>query len=233
MYCFPHSGGMPGEYLRWSRHLPDVEVWGVQLPGRGSRLAEPAFTGLPELVDAVTEGVDFAEPFLFFGHSLGALVAYETAAELRRRDLPEPEALVLSASPAPRLVPPMPSAEGLDDDELAAMVAKQYGPLPEDGYRDDPGVRALLFGALRADLEIVHTYQASPPLPLECPITVFGGAGDTDPRSALEAWGEYTTGAFGLRMFGGGHFYFREQPDEFFATLAETVRQRAARHLLG
>lgn len=233
MYCFPHSGGLPGEYMRWSPRLPEAEVWGVQLPGRGSRLAEPAFTDLPDLVDAVVEGIEFAEPFVLFGHSLGALVAYHTAVELRRRALPGPEALILSASPAPRLVPKTASAAGLDDDALAAAVEREYGPLPEDVAGGDPEIRALLFGALRADLEIVSRYRAEPPVPLELPVTVYGGTRDSDPRTALEAWNEYTTGPFELRMFDGDHFYFREHPDEFLATLAETLRQRAARRLLG
>ncbi|MBS2547837.1 thioesterase [Catenulispora sp. NL8] len=228
MYCFPHSGGMPGEYMRWSQRLPEAEVWGVQLPGRGSRLAEPPFTELPDLVGAVVDGVEFGEPFVLFGHSLGALLAYETAAELVRRELPLPEALVLSASPAPHLLTRPASAADLDDDALAAAIARDCGPSHID---PDPEVRALLFGALRADLEVVRSFPARPPLPLNLPVTVLGGSQDSDPPASLAAWNEYTAGPFEFRMFEGDHFYFREQPDEFFASLAEVLRQCVARRL--
>src|SRR2546421_456760 len=79
LYCFPHSGGSAGEFVRWADQMPDVEVFGVQLPGRGGRYQEPAFTRMSSLVEAMVAQVPFHGPFVFFGHSLGALVAYEVA----------------------------------------------------------------------------------------------------------------------------------------------------------
>src|SRR5205823_943244 len=77
LYCLPHSGGSAGEYVRWSDGLPGVEVWGVQLPGRGQRVGEPPLTRMPALVAALVASVPFRPPFALFGHSLGGLVAYE------------------------------------------------------------------------------------------------------------------------------------------------------------
>src|SRR3954465_6469177 len=79
LYCFPHSGGSAGEYLRWSAALPDVEARGLQRPGRGGRLGGGAPSPVAAVVAAVTDEGGFSLPFAFFGHSLGALVAYETA----------------------------------------------------------------------------------------------------------------------------------------------------------
>ncbi|RKH39255.1 thioesterase, partial [Corallococcus sp. AB050B] len=96
LFCFPHSGGSVGEYVRWADLLPDLEVWGVQFPGRGARAEEAPFTRLNELVDALVRAVDFGASFAFFGHSLGALVAFETARRLRDLGRTPPDALFLS-----------------------------------------------------------------------------------------------------------------------------------------
>lgn len=108
MYCFPHSGGSPGEYMRWSDRLPGTEVWGVQLPGRGSRLAESPFTDMPELVDAVVSGLGFTGPYVLFGHSLGALVAFETAHALRERGCRGRARCCSPAAPRPTCCGPSP-----------------------------------------------------------------------------------------------------------------------------
>src|SRR6185369_9129448 len=85
---------------------PDIEVLGVQLPGRGSRFKEPLATELSPLLDALAlEITRLGEdaPFAFFGHSMGALIAFEVARELRRRGAPLPSHLFVSGHRAPGL----------------------------------------------------------------------------------------------------------------------------------
>ena len=127
LYCFPHSGGSAGEFVRWADAMPEVEVLGIQLPGRGARLHEPSFTRMEPLVDAIVSEIDFRGPFAFFGHSLGAMVAYEVARKLRDTGRPQPEWIFASASPAPHLPRTDPPIHQLSDDELAGL--------------DQPGVR--------------------------------------------------------------------------------------------
>jgi surfactin synthase thioesterase subunit len=214
LYCFPHSGGQPGEYMRWSDGLPGVEVWGVQLPGRGSRSAEPPKKTMAELIAALVGEVELAPPYAFFGHSLGALVAYETALALRDLGRPGPDHLFLSAVPAPHLHVAEPGAEEVGDPELVAAVERQFGPLPA-AVHEDPELRRLAMGTLRADLAIVAAYRAAPVTPVDCSIFVLGGDKDDEAsEEQLAAWRPYTTGPFSLRLFPGGHFYFREHHDD-------------------
>lgn len=232
LYCFPHSGGSPGEYMRWSDTLPGAEVWGVQLPGRGSRISEPPFTRMDELVDAVLGGLDLTRPYILFGHSLGSLVAFECAHALRERGLPGPRALLLSGTAAPHVLQPPPSLNGLDGPQLIAAVERIYGPVPVEVH-EDAELRDMLLGALRADLEIVSGYVPRERPPLSVPITVFGGTGDDESYEELAAWQECTTESSTVRMFPGGHFYFRENPDVFFPALAAAVEESAPRDLPG
>ncbi|MBP0456872.1 thioesterase II family protein [Streptomyces montanisoli] len=232
MYCFPHSGGSPGEYMRWASCLPDTEIWGIQAPGRGSRISEAPHTDMAELVDALLTHVDFGEPCVFFGHSLGALVAYEAAQALRERGRPGPQALVLSATAAPHALRRNASLHGLDGAELVEAIERTHGPVSAD-IHEDPELREMLLVALRGDLDIVSGYRHRPRPPLTCPITVFGGSDDDERTSDLRAWRDYTTGPFDFRLFPGDHFYFRERPDEFFAALRRALPKPTARAVPG
>ncbi|MDT2009341.1 thioesterase [Rhodococcus opacus] len=224
LYCFPHSGGSPGEYLRWADSIPDAEVWGLQLPGRGARLGESAPTTMAELVSAITAEVEFDDsaPFAFFGHSLGALVAYETARALQAAGRPCPRRVYLSAYGAPHLHHPGPPMHELDGPGLVSAVETEYGPLPPE-LHDDPELYRLVLQGLRGDLAILATYRHTHSAPLGCPITALGGSEDEETPARLAAWDRYTTSAFDLRMFPGDHFYFREHTDDVLAFLAATL----------
>ncbi|MGK5555664.1 thioesterase II family protein [Actinomadura kijaniata] len=226
LYCFPHSGGSAGEYMRWSARLPSAEVWGVQPPGRGGRLAEPAPTTMEALVEALTAEADFGPaPYAFFGHSLGALAAYETALALRAQGRPGPRALFLSAYGAPHLHRPGPPVHTLDGPGLIAAVEAEHGPLPAE-LHSDPELAGLVLGGLRADLSIVASYRPAPAAPLDCAVTVYGGSRDREDAVRLSAWEDYTTGPFTLRVFAGDHFYFRENPDDLLTHLDRALAER-------
>ncbi|ONI86948.1 hypothetical protein ALI144C_09860 [Actinosynnema sp. ALI-1.44] len=221
MYCFPHSGGSAGEYLAWADSLPGVELWAVQPPGRGSRLAEQPYTTMRPLVDDFIAETELVEPFVFFGHSLGALVAYEVACALRDAGRPGPEQLHLSAFRAPHLHNP--STELYHADDVLTAVEAKYGSIPPElsGNRE---MLDLMLPVLRADLAIVADYRARPVAPLTCPITALGGSDDEERGELLDAWRGYTTGPFETRIFPGDHFYFRERTHDLLRYLAGDER---------
>jgi medium-chain acyl-[acyl-carrier-protein] hydrolase len=151
-----------------------------------------------------------AGPFALFGHSFGALVAFEVARELRRRGGPEPAHLFISARRGPRRPDPVPPLHGLSDDRFLAEVRSRYGGIP-DAVLEEPELLALLLPTLRADLQAVETYTSEPDTPLEVPMTAFGGL--NDPWASLEdleAWADETRGRFHITRFPGGHFYLNE-----------------------
>ncbi|MFE7131604.1 thioesterase II family protein [Streptomyces sp. NPDC057638] len=209
LYCFPHSGGSPGEYLRWSESLEEIEVWGVQAPGRGSRIAERPLTTLTELVDGLLAATAFVPPFAFFGHSLGALAAYETTRALAARGLPGPEFLVASACPAPDRPRSGPFVHDLSDKDLFDVIQRRYGGLPPE-LAADPALVELVMPYYRADFAMFETYRHRPGPEPELPLWVVGGDQDI-PGELLGHWRPRTTGPFELRTLPGGHFYLRDE----------------------
>jgi surfactin synthase thioesterase subunit len=224
LYCFPHSGGSPGEFARWSDQLPEDEVLGVQLAGRGGRLTETPLTDVRELAVALADSVGFSAPFVFFGHSLGALVAYETARVLLDRGRRMPDQLFVSACPGPDVPRRMPPLTGLPDAELLDRLEEYYGPLGAE-LREDPELLALVLPAYRADFAAAESYEYVSGPPLDVPITAFGGINDTVSEDDLRAWSQHTTGQFRLDQFPGGHFYLRAQVQPLLATVIRTLRQ--------
>jgi surfactin synthase thioesterase subunit len=220
LYCFPHGGGSVAEYVRWGPRMPRVEVWCVQLPGRGGRLSEPSFRRMDELTETMVREVGFRSPFAFFGHSLGALIAYEVARTLHRRGLPLPERLFVSGFPAPHLPHQQSSIHNLPDDEFLAEVDRRHGGLPDE-VRQDAGLREATLPGLRADYELLETYRYRRESPLPCPITAQ--AGTDDYVEDLAAWQLHTTAPLAVRRFPGGHFYLREQRDRVLRALSATL----------
>ncbi|CAL9278742.1 thioesterase II family protein [Streptomyces sp. NPDC003090] len=220
LYVFAHAGGSAGEYLRmWADDLPGLTVWGVQLPGRSARLAEPAYRDLRALVDDLVEQAPFTGPCAFFGHSFGALLAYETARALHRAGR-APGRLVLSSCPPPHVIGTgrrdAPMAE-LPDDELIAAVEERWGPL-SDQVHDDPRLRRLVLGPLRADIGVLESYTPTPGPPLPVPTTLVCG---TDEEGlGLDGWSRHLDRVTDRIALPGGHFHFRADP----APLLDVVR---------
>src|SRR5206468_1331393 len=109
MFCFPYAGGGASTYANWQRALGDqVRVLPIHLPGREGRMSEQRFTDLDELTEDLDWELDaqLDEPHLFFGHSMGALIAFSLALRRFERGAPLPKALILAAYRAPHLAPP-------------------------------------------------------------------------------------------------------------------------------
>ena len=210
LFCFPRAGAGASSFRNWAEDChPHLEAILIQPPGRETRLAEAPLRSMDSLVAAIADALaDFLDrPFAFYGHSLGAKAAFETARELRRRRLPAPAHLYAAACPGPSLPWHHPPLRALPDTELLSELQKLYGGVPRE-VAADPDLRALLVPALRADLTIVETYRYNDEEPLAIPVTCFTGSDDhMTPESDVLAWRRHSSAAFRLRTFPGDHFF--------------------------
>jgi medium-chain acyl-[acyl-carrier-protein] hydrolase len=218
LFVFPYAGGGTAAFRGWRDRLPSwISLQVVQLPGRESRFSEPPVSRGAEIVEPVAEAIARMDnvPFALFGHSMGAILAFEVAREMRRRKYRvAPSALIISARSAPQLRNRTPSLAHLNGVNLIRQVMELYGGIPPQVLAD-PELIELMVRVIKADLQIVENYQYSPESPIECPIIAFGGSDDPwVPEHDLNAWHQQTTGSFALHTYPGGHFYFRPAESE-------------------
>ncbi|EST32926.1 thioesterase II family protein [Streptomyces roseochromogenus] len=211
LICFPHAGGAAGGYRDWSLDAPwDVEVYAVQYPGRGDRFDEPAATDMESLLDdlvpALTGACTAGElaSAVFFGHSMGAAVAYEAARRLAVTGRP-PAALVVSGQPAPSRTRGGALHRATDGELLADL--RRLGGTAQEVMGNSALLEALL-PTIRSDYRLIETYRPLPGGTLGIPVTVLYA--DDDPEVTADeaaAWGEVTAGTCEVEVFTGGHFY--------------------------
>jgi medium-chain acyl-[acyl-carrier-protein] hydrolase len=215
LFCFPYAGGGASAYRGWAPALPfDVEVCPVQLPGRESRLREPAFNRPEPLIAALAEALQshLDLPFAFFGHSMGALLSFELARELRRRGGSLPLHLFVSGRRAPQVPVREEDIHDLPEPEFIAKLRELNGT-PEEVLQHSELMR-LLVPVLRADFAVNETYMFQPEEPFGMGISAFGGLADAEVnRADLVGWREQTRGAFRLRMLPGDHFFLHSARD--------------------
>ncbi|MGW1074007.1 thioesterase II family protein [Streptomyces sp. NPDC002537] len=233
LFLVPHGGAGPSALARWVPELaPDIEVCLVHLPGRESRRKEEPLDDLQAIADHVAEGMLplLDRPFAFLGHSMGAIIAYETAHRLPE----EPVHLFASASPPPHRMEDEPPVSHLPDAEFLAEVRRAYAGIP-DSIWDDPDMMRIMLPALRADFHAYEHYRWPERPRLSCPVSAFGGTDDIlVPTDSLAAWGDLTTGDCRVRKFDGGHFYLTDARAEVqrlvreeFGPVAAAVTGRA------
>ena len=227
MFCFPYAGGGAAVYDTWPSALPaGVEVACTQLPGRENRFLEPPFIRIEPLVRALMAALvsSMDRPFAFFGHSMGALIAFELARELRRQNRVSPLRLYVSAHRAPQPPKPTRALHRLPDAEFWAEMRRLDGTPHE--ILQDPELRQLLLPALRADFALCETHSYVSERPLDCPIVAFGGLDDRNVcRDELEAWREQSLAPLALYMMSGNHFFIHTARTMLLQTLAQNLAQ--------
>jgi medium-chain acyl-[acyl-carrier-protein] hydrolase len=225
LFCFPYAGGGTAVFREWVDQMPDtVEVCPVHLPGREARVMEEPFNRLSTLVGAAAEALlpYLEKPFAFFGHSMGALVSFELARELRRHDL-APAHLFVSGRWPPQMRDNSDPTYDLPDAQFMKELRSLNGTPKE--VLEHPALMELMLPMLRADFEVCQTYRYVEEPPLNCPLTVFGGLQDETDRESLENWRKQTTASFSLRMLPGGHFFLHTARTQLIRIVAQELSQ--------
>ncbi|UGT42567.1 alpha/beta fold hydrolase [Nocardia yamanashiensis] len=223
LVCFAHAGGGPQVFRHWADFLGlEMEVWTVALPGRGRWLRDQPITAWKPLVEGTSQVIAREIPgsIALFGHSFGALLAFEVARSMTTAGI-EPAQLVVSGRPAPSA--PFAVALLADDLTLMSLMDARYGGVPEQ-IRGVPELVEHFGPLLRSDLELVVNYDYRRDPVLSCSIAAFAGTEDPDTTADnLADWGRETIGDFVSRRFPGGHFYLTEHTPEVLETLRELL----------
>lgn len=217
LFCLPFAGGGASAYRQWATALgPTIEVCPIQLPGRENRLLETAHDNhqslLAALLPALTPLLD--KPFALYGHSMGALLAFEIARSLERAHVHTgPERIFLGAHRAAHLpMQRLPMAD-LSQEELLKKLS-EYGGFSEE-VLNSPELIELVLPAVRADIRLCDTYRFEQGPLLNCPIDVIAGAFDQQTLvKSTHPWELHTKGQTEFHIIDGGHFFLNTHRDQ-------------------
>jgi surfactin synthase thioesterase subunit len=227
LICFSYAGGSGAVYLRWQPSLPPaVEIVGIQLPGRGSRLAETPYRSMSMLVAELAAEIAALDdlPFAFFGHSLGALIAFEVARYQQQRELTIPRRLIVSGCDAPRFRSPVRNLHELEGEAFIEALAQYNGTPPELLAHKE--LMSLVAPAIRADFFMATTYDYRPGPLLPMPVTVLAGRDDADLNlGEVGSWKLETSGPCDVHWFDGDHFFLNTSQDEVLALIGRSLAE--------
>ena len=230
LYCLPYAGSSASVYVRWKRRLPSwIEVIPVELPGRGRRMAEPLEVTLPALLDRIVGDVrpEPGQPFAVFGHSLGAIIAFELAVRLEEQGR-TPSLVFASGTGSPAARDRERFAALKTDSELRAELERLDGTPAH--VLADPELMELTLPVLRADFQLAASYAGTPGRTLKAPLVALGGSSDpTTSSEAIAGWRDQTRGDFAMHMLPGSHFFIHAEESALFGLLEQHLRRVVAR----
>ena len=226
LFCFPHAGASAAVYHRWAGRLPeDIELHAAELPGRATRIADRALTDFDSLLSAILPALlERAGPrFALYGHSMGALMAFELAVRLQRDGHAAPACVFVSGQNAPHI----PITERLSewsDEQLVAEISRLNGTSSD--VLQNKAFLSHYLSIIRADLRVVESYRFRSNAPLTCPLVVF--AGTEDPHLCEEgilAWTRHTSSQTIIRTRAGGHFTWWNDEARIIEEISEFLKK--------
>lgn len=232
LVCFPHAGGSASFFYPLAGALPDVDVISLQYPGRQDRRREPSIPDIAGYTEQIAEVLATLprRPTVFFGHSMGATLAFEVTHRLADSPAQAPKAIVVSGRRGPSTHRDE-SVHLRDDNGIIEEIKLLNGT--NVALLGDEEILRMALPSIRSDYRAIETYTCPADRVVHCPVTVL--IGDSDPRASLaEArnWRQHTTSDFRMRTFPGGHFYLTDhQPDiiaEISTELAKLAPSRSA-----
>jgi len=229
LYCFPYAGGSAYIFERWKKKLSDeIELLGIQLPGRGIRMAEKPITSIHIMADILANKINQSSgstPYAFFGHSMGATLAHEIILRIQNKKSQSSQIkhLFVSASKAPQLANTNKQIHKLSDMELIEEL-RQYNGTSAEIFEDQELLKQVL-PTVRADFQASENYIYENSKPISTNITVFGGTNDQYVnRNELMDWKYRTNKNFQIHMLQGDHFFIFPQEDYILSSITKNLK---------
>ncbi|MCP4216491.1 MAG: thioesterase [bacterium] len=242
LFCIPYAGGSAMVYGTWKNFLDRrIVLHPVELPGRGKRINEPYCANIMESAEDVLKTIKYelldGTPYAFFGHSLGSIIAYQTAQLIRERRMPEPAHIFFSGRGAPHILRSDKKPYYLlPDDEFKEKVL-DLGGTPEEFFQH-PELMEILLPLLKSDFKISGQYKHPEKItPLTCDISIMTGKEEDLKPGQVEGWEDHTTEKCILYHFEGGHFFLNHKKEKeqimkiLNETLTDIARKRIGMHV--
>ncbi len=218
LFCFPYAGGSALVYNKWKSDLNRcIQLHLVELAGRGKRISEPYYNSVDEAVEDVFNIIKYElrdALYAFYGHSLGAIIAYQLAQKLRKIKFPQPVHIFFSGRGAPHIRrDDKKPYHTLPQDEFREKVL-ELGGTPEEFFQH-PELLEVLLPLLRADFRVSWSYKHPSDInPLDCDITILTGKEEDLTTAQIEGWKLHSKDKCTLHSFEGGHFFINDPKEK-------------------
>jgi len=226
MFCFHYAGGSASAYRDWANKLPtNVELIGIQLPGREGRYHETYITYFRQLVTCLVEATRpvLDKPYVVFGHSMGSLIGFEWIRELKQVGLRAPHLFFAAGRQAPQFADDDPFISALPEPEFIEELLKDYAETLAN-VLEHKELREVFIPQLRADFALCEDYRYLERVKLDCPIVAYAGEGEHKiTEQKLSGWKDHTSMSFKSRRFSGGHFFVHGAEDVLLADIRQEL----------
>lgn len=229
LFCFPYAGGSSAIFNKWENYIKsDIEIKAIELAGRGKRISEDHYNDFNEVIEDVfsliIDEIKSNDEYAFFGHSMGAKIAYELTQEILVRGLPGPEHIFFSGRGAPYILgKDEKEYHKLSDEEFKEEVIK-LGGTPKEFF-DHPELLEVFLPMLKSDFKLAaRDILDKEIIPLPFDITVFLGKDEELTPEQIDSWKKYTSGNCTVHYFNGGHFFINEKVEEVVGKINNTIQ---------
>lgn len=227
LFCFHCAGGDASTFYPWAKKInSSIELISIQLPGHGMKFDEPKLRSMEAIIAYLNNAIlpYFDRPYFFFGHSLGALVAFELTRSLQKNCKPLPECLFVAGKNPPHIRDQKFICH-LSDQEIIEEI-KKYNGIPAE-ILAETSLMNIFLPIFRADFEVLETYVYYKSLPLTCNLIALGGVEDPIVKAVnIEAWKIHTSGKFQSYLLTGDHFFIKSQQPEVLEIIYQTIQPR-------
>lgn len=213
LFCIPYAGGSAMLYTKWKKYLDaSIEVYPLELTGRGKRFKEPFYANVTEAVDDLfpkIKELSHKAPYALYGHSMGSILAYELYYRIEELKHPKPVHLFFSGRIAPHIVRDERPIYNLPDDEFVAKIIK-LGGTPREIF-ENIELQNFFVPIIRNDYRLIDTYKyIARDTKIDCDLTVLAGKEDDMTTEEIEGWRLHADQSCRIHYFQGGHFFINE-----------------------
>ncbi|MGG4267116.1 thioesterase II family protein [Peribacillus simplex] len=223
LICFAYAGGSSVIYQSWVSDI-DFEVVPFDIPGRGTRMNEPLYTDINDLIEnLLTELVESVihknDELFLFGYSMGALIAFEVAKRLEQISPKQVKHVFVAAKGSPCTTDWMEKYSDLEEQELLNKLLKKGGITKE--FIDSRELIDIFLPIIRADYQLIEGYCCDYKK-ISIPITVLFGSEDTFSKQEILGWKNHSISLVNFREFVGDHFFIRNNQQSILSFIKET-----------
>ncbi|KAA6459461.1 thioesterase [Bacillus cereus] len=212
LFCFPYAGGSAySTYFNFKFDLSEkIELYPVELKGRGRRFSEKHYKNSGELLEDMMgqiKGKIKEQPYAFWGHSMGARVAYHLASKIIEMDFPRPLHLFLSGALPPGEIGRDESWE-LNDDLFLEEVIK-IGGMPKE-ILENKELLGVFLPIIRNDFKVLNDLNkqiVNTPLPID--LSIIYGSEELSIKQKLKEWERHSNQAVNFQEYPGNHFFIK------------------------